>query len=243
MFNLSGLWLNHFSVQGFMRRLTIFILGMLFVGLSAALPQAQAQMGKGLFGSMELKSGNMAKFDKWTEMWRRYNLPRNTSAAPKGTAEERCRGLGRIQCSREAWDAFIEENRETPERELLDKVNAYMNRAAYIVDPVNWGIPDYWATPDEFFLKDGDCEDYAISKYITLKRLGVDPDSMRLVILQDENLNVAHAILAVKLGEETFILDNQIDAVLPDTQILHYRPVYSINESAWWLHRVRKFSG
>ena len=127
--------------------------------------------------------------------------------------------------------------------ELLDKVNIYMNRAAYIVDPVNWGIPDYWATPDEFFLKDGDCEDYAISKYITLKRLGVDPDSMRLVILQDENLNVAHAILAVKLGKDTFILDNQVDSVLPDTQILHYRPVYSINESAWWLHRVRKFSG
>ena len=66
---------------------------------------------------------------------------------------------------------------------------------------------------------------------------------MRLVILQDENLNVAHAILAVRLDDQNFILDNQVDAVLPDTQILHYRPVYSINESAWWLHRVRRFSG
>jgi len=243
MFNRSGLWLNHFSVQGFMRRLTFFILGFLLAAVPVAQPEAHAQMAKGLFGSMELKSTNMVKFDKWTEMWRRYNLPRQASQPAKGSAEARCRGLGRIQCSREAWDAFIAENGETPPRELLDKVNAYMNRAAYIVDPVNWGIPDYWATPDEFFLKDGDCEDYAISKYITLKRLGVDPASMRLVILQDENLNVAHAVLAVTLEGETFILDNQIDAVLPDTQILHYRPVYSINESAWWLHRVRKFSG
>lgn len=226
-----------------MHRLSLLMMSiLLWAGLMLA-PAASGQMAKGLFGSMELRSTNMTKFDKWTEMWRRYNLPRNNASPAKGTAEDRCRGLGRIQCSREAWDAFIEENRETPERELLDKVNAYMNRAAYIVDPVNWGIPDYWATPDEFFLKDGDCEDYAISKYITLKRLGVDPESMRLVILQDENLNVAHAILAVKLGEEYFILDNQIDAVLPDTQILHYRPVYSINETAWWLHRVRKFSG
>ncbi len=226
-----------------MYRLSFFMLSIILWAALALAPAAQGQIAKGLFGSMELKSSNMAKFDKWTEMWRRYNLPRNAAAPQKGTAEDRCRGLGRIQCSREAWDAFITENRDTPERELLDKVNAYMNRAAYIVDPVNWGIPDYWATPDEFFLKDGDCEDYAISKYITLKRLGIDPDSMRLVILQDENLNVAHAILAVRLGDENFILDNQIDAVLPDTQILHYRPVYSINESAWWLHRVRKFSG
>ncbi len=126
---------------------------------------------------------------------------------------------------------------------MLDKVNAYMNRASYIVDPVNWGIPDYWATPDEFFLKDGDCEDYAISKYVTLKRLGIAPDAMRLVILQDENLKVAHAVLAVSLGDNIFILDNQVDAVLPHTKILHYRPVYSINESAWWLHRMISFSG
>lgn len=32
------------------------------------------------------------------------------------------------------------------------------------------------------------------------------------------------------------ILDNQGDRVLLDTDIRHYRPIYSINESAWWLH-------
>ncbi|WP_262692216.1 transglutaminase-like cysteine peptidase [Kordiimonas aestuarii] len=226
-----------------MRRLTCLILILASFVLLPSLGDVQAQISRGLFGSMEIRSTNMTKFGKWTEMWRRYNLPRNPPSEVKRTAQDRCRGLGRIQCSREAWDDFIAANTDTQKRILLDKVNAYMNKAAYIVDPVNWGIPDYWATPDEFFLKDGDCEDYAISKYITLKRLGFDPDSMRLVILQDENLNVAHAVLAVTLGDDTFILDNQIDAVLPDSQILHYRPVYSINESAWWLHRVRKFSG
>ncbi len=227
-------------MSAFARSLTISIVLLLFV----AEPQAWAQVRMGgLFGSMELKSTNMAKFGKWTEMWQRHNKPSTLPDIPTGTAAERCRGAGRIVCSREAWDAFVEEQKTTPAREQLDAVNAYMNRAAYIVDPVNWGIPDYWATPDEFFLKDGDCEDYAISKYITLKRLGVDPDSMRLVILQDENLHVAHAVLAVELEDVTYILDNQIDSVLPDSQILHYRPVYSINESAWWLHRVKKFSG
>ena len=68
-----------------------------------------------------------------------------------------------------------------------------------------------------------------------------EPAQMRLVILQDENLRAAHAILAVRLDDVYMILDNQVDAVLPDTQILHYRPVYSLNESGWWLHHKRRF--
>lgn len=72
--------------------------------------------------------------------------------------------------------------------------------------------------------------------------MGVDTNDMRLVILQDENLRAAHAVLAVKYDGKYMILDNQVNAVLPDTQILHYRPVYSINEGGWWLHHRRRFS-
>ena len=176
-------------------------------------------------------------------MWRRHNLPRTKEAGPAPSATGLpCRGAARVRCSRDAWEAFIKEQEGREGAELLDAVNHYMNKTPYIVDPVNWGLPDYWATPDEFFLKDGDCEDYAISKYVTLKRLGVDPNSMRLVILQDENLKIAHAVLAVEYDGDYYILDNQINSVMPDDKILHYRPVYSINESGWWLHRVKKFS-
>jgi len=198
-----------------------------------------------LFGSREIRSRKVKSFVKWSQMWRRYNL----STTPEAQLETKaavvprdCRARNKRDCAREAWNAFVEEKRELPLDQLLKEVNHYMNRSAYIVDPVNWGIPDYWATPDEFFLKDGDCEDYAISKYVTLKRLGVDIDSMRLVVLQDENLRVAHAVLAVKHEGKYMILDNQVNAVLPDTQILHYRPVYSINEGGWWLHHRKKFS-
>jgi len=197
----------------------------------------------GLFGSREIHSTNMKSFDKWTEMWRRHNLPHATAETPPAQPEGApCRGLARIQCGRDAWEKFIADHANFNGFDLLEAVNEYMNKSPYIVDPVNWGIPDYWATPDEFFLKDGDCEDYAISKYITLKRLGVPIESMRLVILQDENLRTAHAVLAVESEGESYILDNQIDAVMPHGQILHYRPVYSINENGWWLHQVKRFS-
>lgn len=200
-----------------------------------------------LFGSREIRSRSVKSFNKWTEMWRRHNLPRTPSAQEKPDktntylSTRRCVGLARLECGRAEWNQFVENNQGKELADLLPAVNEYMNKSTYIVDPVNWGIPDYWATPDEFFLKDGDCEDYAISKYVTLKRLGVDPDIMRLVILQDENLRAAHAVLAVRHEGVYQILDNQVNAVLPDTQILHYRPVYSLNETGWWLHHKRKF--
>lgn len=145
-----------------------------------------------------------------------------------------------VACRQADWDAFVADMQGREPSALLEAVNLYMNRHPYILDPINWGLPDYWATPHEFFLKDGDCEDYAIAKYITLKRLGLPIEAMRLVIVQDENLNTPHAVLAVEMGGDTLVLDNQVDAIVSHTQILHYRPVYSINETAWWLHqRIR----
>jgi len=213
-------------------------------GITSAVPSAKAKKIK-LFGSREIKSRSVKSFAKWASMWRRHNLPRSTNK-PASVLARPVMGLcgpeTKIICNRDLWEKFIVDQADVSLGELLKSVNLFMNRSTYIVDAVNWGIPDYWATPDEFFLRDGDCEDYAISKYVTLKRLGVDPSLMRLVILQDENLRAAHAVLAVKLDGHYMILDNQVNSVLPDTKILHYRPVYSINESGWWLHHKRRFS-
>jgi predicted transglutaminase-like cysteine proteinase len=60
---------------------------------------------------------------------------------------------------------------------------------------------------------------------------------MRIVVLQDLNLKVTHAVLAVDLDGKTWILDNQIKQVIDAERIRHYRPVYSVNEKGWWLHK------
>lgn len=218
-------------------------------------PTAFAQSG-GLFGSREIHSTNMTSFDKWSGVWRRQNLAKTTVPLLEidpPNPENTCRGVEqKIKCNRDAWDSFINSQRigepvpggstnPVLSMELLSAVNLYINLTKYIVDPVNWGVPDYWSTPDEFFLRSGDCEDYAISKFITLKRLGVDPAKMRIAVVQDENLRAAHAVLAVELEGTYYILDNQVDSVLAHDEILHYRPVYSINEAGWWLHQVRRF--
>ncbi|MFC3050294.1 transglutaminase-like cysteine peptidase [Kordiimonas pumila] len=227
----------------FFNRIALLLAVLLVQSVTANGAYAQESTKWSLFGSMEIPSTNMKAFGKWTEMWRRYNLPRREEVAPETVDEVyKCRGRYRARCNREAWETFLGETDTSDFMKTLADVNHYMNRSPYIVDPVNWGIPDYWATPNEFFMKDGDCEDYAISKYVTLKRLGFDTSKMRVVILQDENLRAAHAILAVEYDGEIYILDNQVDAVLPQGQILHYRPVYSINETGWWLHKVKRFT-
>ena len=63
---------------------------------------------------------------------------------------------------------------------------------------------------------------------------------MRIVVLQDENLRVAHAVLVVYHQGRTYVLDNQITQVVTDDRIAHYRPIYSINEQSWWLHQRRQ---
>lgn len=72
---------------------------------------------------------------------------------------------------------------------------------------------------------------------MSLRALGFDVAQLRIVVLQDLNLKVAHAILAVEIDGQTWILDNQIKRVIEEERIRHYRPVYSVNEQSWWLHR------
>ena len=116
-------------------------------------------------------------------------------------------------------------------------VNAYMNRKRYIIDPRNYGVRDYWATPAQFLSRNGDCEDYAIAKYMSLRSLGFKDSQLRIVVLQDLNLDLAHAILVVYHNGRAYVLDNQIETVVPADRVYHYKPYYSINEHYWWLHR------
>ena len=86
--------------------------------------------------------------------------------------------------------------------------------------------------------KNGDCEDYAIAKYFSLRWLGLKPEDMRILVLHDMNLRVAHAVLVVYHRGRALILDNQVRGVVEADAIRHYRPIYSINEQHWWLHRM-----
>jgi predicted transglutaminase-like cysteine proteinase len=119
----------------------------------------------------------------------------------------------------------------------MQAVNQWMNRIRYVEDIVNYGMVDYWATPLEFLAHDGDCEDFAIAKYISMRELGFPHSDMRILVLNDLNLRIPHAILIVYQSGRAYVLDNQIAQVVPTDIIRHYQPIFSINEEAWWLHQ------
>ncbi|MEO0413044.1 MAG: transglutaminase-like cysteine peptidase [Pseudomonadota bacterium] len=190
-----------------------------------------------VFGSGETAYQDLTYFPKWTGMIQRsLSGDIGTPTSPK--RGNQCKPNPRFLCPQDEWESFIEymQAQEAKGLQQLKDVNAHLNRARYVQDPINWGVSDFWAHLLEFFDRNGDCEDYAIAKYATLKRLGIPTKAMRIVVLEDLNLDLAHAVLVVEQGGRTYVLDNQVSAVLPDDAIAHYRPVYSINEHGWWMH-------
>lgn len=219
-------------------RAVIFMTAFLIATVIGAAPASAAYGAHGpktpvpsLFGSREIRSDRLYLFPKWRGALARYF---DEAKLPDGGCTESAFN----RCQLRQWKKFLRGLRGLDEMSQLKAVNYFLNRHPYIIDPRNYGVPDYWATPFQFLARDGDCEDYAIAKYFSLRSLGFPADSLRIVVLQDLNLNTAHAILVVYMGRKAMVLDNQIPTVIDSATILHYRPIYSINEKHWWLHRL-----
>ena len=198
----------------------------LLVAAPAATTAAEAPQ---IFASTAVRNDNLELFPKWRGTLDRYFEDRQV--------EPEC-SPGRFDsCDLLEWQAFLDGQALLDPQRQLEAVNRHMNEHRYIVDPRNWGVEDYWATPLQFFRKDGDCEDYAIAKFMSLRALGWRDEDLRIVVVDDRNLRAQHAVLVAFLDGRAYVLDNQSASVMLADRIRHYRPIYSLNESAWWLHR------
>lgn len=182
----------------------------------------------GLFGYQAVEQPDTGTFSQWIQVLERHLR----IDIPEGDCHESVLNL----CHMREWLALLERLRDRPRAEQLDAVNRYANSKTYVLDIDNYGVEDYWAVPREFLYNNGDCEDYAITKFFSLRWLGYATEDLRIVVLQDTNLRVPHAVLAVADQDDVLILDNQIQEVVPQRDIVHYAPVYAINEGHWWLY-------
>jgi len=135
-----------------------------------------------------------------------------------------------------AWQAMIKGQLGDDPMAQLRAVNQFVNRWQARTDEENYARLDYWASPMTFLQNSGDCEDFVIMKYVSLRQLGFDGERLRLVVVRDLLRDVAHAVLAVRIDDEVFILDNLFQAVLPQERVGHYLPYYSVNENARFSH-------
>jgi len=189
------------------------------ISLSAVSYAGSAQAE--IFGKEEVISTNISQFSKWNDVVARQE----TSIKDNSSMEIK------------AWEKDIALFKElSTTRQKIEAVNNYINaRVEYRPDIEVWGKTDYWASVDETLTKGyGDCDDYAIAKYFTLKEVGFSEDDMRIVVLKDHSINQIHAVLSVNVNGAEYILDNQSPYLRTDHQLTYYEPIYSINETRWW---------
>lgn len=191
------------------------------VGTNGGLKLASLHSYPALFGSEEKRSTNLKAFTKWIEMFERFEKTMNMPASQKI--------IQNLQ-------AELRPLQSSSIHDMAVGVNRMMNEKKYILDNKNWGKSDYWATPIEFLARGGDCEDFSIAKYFALRALGVPESHMRIAIVHDNQKNIPHAILIVYAENGPMILDNQIKQAVEASSVSHYRPIFSINREAWWLH-------
>ncbi|MCV2369134.1 transglutaminase-like cysteine peptidase [Roseateles oligotrophus] len=134
----------------------------------------------------------------------------------------------------------IERAAALDEAQRLTAINSYLNRRIEFHDDIEvWGKTDYWASPLEALDKGrGDCEDYAIAKYLSLLAAGTPVAKLRMVYVRAMvgGRSLAHMVLAyyAEPGTEPLILDNLIADVRPASQRPDLQPVFSFNGEGLW---------
>jgi len=144
-----------------------------------------------------------------------------------------------------AWRELLTQASGQNEAVKLRRVNEFFNRRTRFGDDIDlWGKSDYWATPLEVLGRSqGDCEDFAIAKYATLKLLGVAPEKLRLVYVKariggpTSSVVQAHMVLSYypAPGDEPLVLDNLISDIRPASRRTDLIIIFGFNAEGLWV--------
>lgn len=137
------------------------------------------------------------------------------------------------------WQRLLQEQAGADEAEQLKAVNRFFNLRLRFRDDIElWRVNDYWATPVEALHRGaGDCEDFAIAKYFSLRQLGVPSEKLRITYVKAVRLNQAHMVLTYYAHPTAtpLVLDNLIEAIEPADRRADLLPVYAFNAEGLWL--------
>lgn len=137
------------------------------------------------------------------------------------------------------WQRVLAEVQSLSAPEQLERINTLLNRQLHFDDDsAVWKQSDYWATPLETLGEGaGDCEDFAIAKYISLRHLGVPAEKLRITYVKALQQNQAHMVLTYYASPtaEPLVLDNLIPQIKPASQRKDLLPVYAFNAEGLWL--------
>lgn len=139
-----------------------------------------------------------------------------------------------------AWQRLLNDLADADETTKMREVNRFFNQVRFIDDMTHWKKADYWATPVEFLVSNGgDCEDFSIAKYYTLRELGVPIEKLSIAYVKALELNQAHMVLTYypTPNQIPLVLDNLIADIKPASQRPDLLHVYSFNGDNLWLSK------
>jgi predicted transglutaminase-like cysteine proteinase len=126
--------------------------------------------------------------------------------------------------------AIVDGARTLEGRARLGEINRAINlKIKPMSDLALYGAEDVWSPPlATFAIGAGDCEDYAIAKFVALQEAGVSADDLRIVVLRDNIRREDHAVVAARLDGSWLMLDNRHLLMVEDRQVRDYYPEFVI---------------
>lgn len=129
---------------------------------------------------------------------------------------------------------IVEAARARDGRARIGEVNRAVNLAIRpVADNLQYGVAEFWASPLTTFSSGaGDCEDYAIAKYVALRESGMAAADLRLVIVRDGNSGEDHAVVAARVDGDWLLLDNRHMGLVKEKDAVAMTAVFALGEPA-----------
>jgi predicted transglutaminase-like cysteine proteinase len=141
----------------------------------------------------------------------------------------RCRdSMALCPAAAQKFLAVIADGRAHAGRARIGVVNRAINLAiSPMSDFAQWGVLDRWSAPLATLATGrGDCEDYAIAKYVALREIGIAEDDLRLVIVRDTTAQEDHAVVTVRIEGSWIVLDNRWLTLVEDNEMRRMVPLF-----------------
>jgi predicted transglutaminase-like cysteine proteinase len=121
-------------------------------------------------------------------------------------------------------------------RARLGLINRAVNLAiSPTSDEARWRVTDHWSSALETLQSEqGDCEDYAIVKYLALLDTGMSEADLKIVLMRSIFPNEDHAVVAARVDDEWLILDNRTLTLVRDTNLTRTVPAFVLDQVGVW---------
>jgi predicted transglutaminase-like cysteine proteinase len=166
-------------------------------------------------------------------LWRKWRSVQGDIAADMREAAN-CK-LDAATCSEAArrFTLMVDDVRSRDGKARIEAANRLINTAIrYTRDLVQHAAIDVWSSPlASLGSGRGDCEDYAIAKYVLLREAGVAEQDLRVLLVRDRAVREDHAVLAVRIDGAWTVLDNRYAALSSDSELRHFTPLVELDHS------------